>query len=116
MTSPANIVGNNIRQFRERLGLSQQDLAKYLQTSHANVSYYETGERNIPIHVIESLAALFGVDSYDLYEENPMSQQANTAFAFRANELTEHDLSEIASFKTIVRNYVKMKTILDREN
>ena len=41
------IIGQNIQQFRNRLGISQAVLSDYLAISREMLSYYETGTRNI---------------------------------------------------------------------
>ncbi|MGV3600718.1 MAG: helix-turn-helix domain-containing protein [Dyadobacter fermentans] len=115
MSTLNNTIGSNLRQFRERFGLSQEDLAKFLKISHVAVSHYETGKRSVPSEVINKAAGLFGVDGYDFYEENVAQQKNNMAFAFRASELTEHDLEQIAEFRTVVRNYLNMINASKRE-
>ncbi|MCU7497556.1 MAG: helix-turn-helix transcriptional regulator, partial [Ignavibacteria bacterium] len=42
-----NIIGENLRAFREKMGLSQQEVADFLGIQRANISYYETEARNI---------------------------------------------------------------------
>ncbi|UTA66576.1 helix-turn-helix domain-containing protein [Emticicia sp. 21SJ11W-3] len=115
MTTLNSIIGDNIRRFREQFGLSQEKLAEYLSVSHAVISYYETGKRSIPTEVISKVSALFGIDGYDLYEEDSANQQANIAFAFRASYLTDEDVKQIANFREIVRNYLHMKTAMKDE-
>ncbi|WAC11418.1 helix-turn-helix transcriptional regulator [Dyadobacter pollutisoli] len=109
-----HIIGNNIRQFRERLEMSQQELAGFLGVTTPLISYYETGSRSVPTDKIDKLASLFGVDAYDLFEENAAHHTANTAFAFRASELVNSDLEQIAQFRKVVKNYINMKTLLQR--
>lgn len=106
------VIGKNIRGLREKLGLTQQMLAEYLDISREELSYYETGKRNIPSSVVSKAAELFSVDEYDLYVEDETITQANIAFAFRANSICNEDLKEIASFKKIAMNYLKMQKAL----
>lgn len=112
MADVDRIVGSNIRQFRERLSMSQQELADFLGVTSPLVSYYEGGGRSVPMLTIEKLASLFGVDAYDLFEENASLHTANTAFAFRADDLLNTDLEQIAQFRKIVKNYVSMKSLV----
>lgn len=102
-------VGTNIHQFRDRLGSTQSSVAEYLGISRELISYYETGARPVPTDHLQKLADLFGIDAYDLLEADSAQQQANMAFAFRADELTPEDLGSIAAFQRIVNNYLKMK-------
>lgn len=107
-TQPNQIVGRNIRMLREKLGLTQEALAQYLNISRELISYYETGSRTITTEQLGKLANLFFLDEYEFYEENLQQAQANMAFAFRADTLSAHDLESVARFKKVVRNYLNM--------
>lgn len=109
------IIGKNIKTLREKMGLTQDALAGYLETSREQISYYENGQRNIPSVQLTELANLFCMDEYDFYEEDLTNRSINIAFAFRADELEPQDLKSIAQFKKIVRNYINMKNVMDNE-
>jgi len=106
------ILANNIKEFRNRLGLTQDQLAEYLGVSRVEMNYYENGKRDTPKEIIPKLADLFGVDEFDLYEEDDAVNNLNIAFAFRANEISSEDLNVIAGFKKIALNYLKIKKVL----
>ncbi|MGJ5642813.1 helix-turn-helix domain-containing protein [Formosa sp. S-31] len=106
------IIGQNIKLLREKLGLTQDDVANYLDLSRMQISRYEKGETPVPTPNLTKLASLFSVDEYDFYEENATKVNANLAFAFRADELSSDDLKTIASFKKIAMNYLRMKDAL----
>ncbi len=112
---PNSTVGQNIKLFRDKLGLTQDALAQYLQTTREQISYYETGARSITTTHLNSLANLFCVNEYDFYEEDAEKRNVNISFAFRADELKPEDLKSIAQFKKIVRNYLNMKQALVNE-
>ena len=110
------IIGNNIKLLRDRIGLSQDDLAEYLGLSNKmKISRYENGTVSVPTNQMTKLADLFGVDEYDFYEEDENNIKLNVAFAFRANELQASDIETIASFKKLAMNYLKMKKALVNE-
>lgn len=109
------IIGNNIKQLREKLELSQAAFAGYLGISREEVSYYENGHRPMPSALIAKAAELFCVDEYDLFEQNPEFQTMNIALAFRADQILPEDLPNIAAFQKIVRNYINMKQKLANE-
>lgn len=48
-----------LRSLREDNDLSQAELAKYLNVSQRTYSYYETGDRNIPVEILAKLAKLY---------------------------------------------------------
>jgi len=102
------IVGQNIKSYREKLVLKQEDLADYLGVDRVNISYWENGNRSIPIHYLTKLADLFMIDLADLLEEDAEQKTAGVALAFRADSLSADDLRTIASFKRIVKNYLRM--------
>jgi len=110
------IIGKNIKLLRDKIGLSQEDLAEYLGLSNKmQVSRYEKGTTPVPTNHMTKLADLFGVDEYDFYEEDEDNIKLNVAFAFRANELQVSDMEIIASFKKLAMNYLKMKKTLANE-
>ena len=110
------IIGRNIKFFREKLGLNQDDLAGYLAISREEVSYIENARRPISTIIISKAANLFGIEEYDLYEEDSETIAANVAFAFRADFLLANDIQNIADFRKIVLNYLKMKKTIDDES
>lgn len=108
--NPSNHIGQNILQYRELLGLSQQQIGDYLSVTRELVSLIETGKREISLSNLNKLADLFGVELEDLLEEEKQMVETKLAFAFRSDE-TEEDLSQIADFKKIVLNYLKMDSL-----
>lgn len=105
------IIGRNIRLYRDQMGMSQDQLAAFLQANRVTVSYYETGEREVPLDTLNKMVDLFGVDLADLLEEDASNVTAHAAFAFRANELEPSALESIAHFRKIVRNYLKISAL-----
>ena len=106
------ILSKNLRDFRIKLGLTQDQMADYLGISREEVSYYETNRRPVSMDLIPKYADLFGIDEYDLYEEETSINNLHIAFAFRANEISTEDLKVVAGFKKIALNYLKMKNVL----
>src|SRR5258706_13235119 len=110
---PHDLISKNLAALRSKRGLSQEELAAYLGISRPLVSYYENGEREIPLPHLEKMSDLYGVEVADLMDDNPAAWQARVAFAFRTDGLTESDLHGIADFQKIVKNYLKLKSIND---
>lgn len=103
--------GELIKAYRERMGLSQEAVASFLGIKRETLSYYENspdGRPDAPLEVLEKLADLFGVDLSDFFEEDTKQLKANLAFAFRAKDLKDSDLNEIARFRKVVKNYLKI--------
>jgi len=103
------IIGLNLKRYRESLGLTQDLLANYLGINREEVSYYENGKRTMPTHLLSMAAKLFGIDEYDLYESDESTNEVKVALAFRADALNADDLHHIADFRKIVLNYLGMK-------
>ncbi|HEX2984465.1 MAG TPA: helix-turn-helix domain-containing protein [Ignavibacteriales bacterium] len=103
------ILGQKIGKIREKLNYTQEDLGKYLGIDRTNLSKYETGERDIPMIHLEKLADLFGVDLYDLM--NNEMDELNISLAYRADNLDPNDLRIIGDFKKIAKNYIKILNI-----
>jgi transcriptional regulator with XRE-family HTH domain len=102
-------IGRNIKIFREAQSLNQEQLAEFLKVKRPMISYYENGEREISMTHLDKLASLFGVDISTLMEENPENIKSDLAFAFRADGMSAADLKEIADFKKVVKNFLRMK-------
>lgn len=48
-----------LRDLREDRDLSQDELAKYLHVSQRTYSYYETGDRSVPVEILAKLARFY---------------------------------------------------------
>ncbi len=104
-------IGNNIREFRTKMGITQEELASYCGIQRTMISYYETGEREVPLLHLDKISEYLNIDLEVFLEENPQNIIPDLALAFRANELSTSDRESIVSFKNIVKNYLKMKKI-----
>ena len=60
---------DKLKGLRERTGLSQEKLAKAIGISEARYQHYEKGRRNMPIELARSMADIFEVNWWELYEE-----------------------------------------------
>jgi len=100
-----------MKSLREKFGYVQESVAVYLGISRELVSMYETGEREIPVEVLEKLSDLFCVDPDAFFADTPQEAIAQVAFAFRKDQLNPADIKEIAAFGKIVKNYLKIKKL-----
>lgn len=107
-------IGKNIKLFREKLQMTQEELASFTGISRELLSYYETGSREIPVTALEKISTWFGIEVADLLEENQDNITLRLAFAFRANELKPNDYEAIGRFQRVVMNYRKMKKLLTK--
>jgi transcriptional regulator with XRE-family HTH domain len=100
-----------MKSLREKFGYVQESVAEYLGISRELVSMYETGDREIPIEVLEKVSNLFCVEPDAFFAETPDEALAQVAFAFRKDEMDASDLEQIAAFGKIVKNYLKIKKL-----
>jgi transcriptional regulator with XRE-family HTH domain len=100
-----------MKSFREKFGYVQEKVAEFLGVSRELVSMYETGEREIPVEVIEKLSSLFCVDPDAFFSKTTEEAMARVAFAFRKDEMDAADMKQIAAFGKIVQNYLKIKDL-----
>jgi transcriptional regulator with XRE-family HTH domain len=105
-------IGKNIRLFRNKLGITQSELADYCVFSREIISYYETGRREVSLLHLEKIADYLNIDLDLFLEEIPSAINPELALSFRANELTASDRYQISHFKKIVKNYLKMKNLI----
>lgn len=74
-----SITGDRIRDFRQRLGLTLDDVAKHLGVGRQAIYKYEQGTvTNIPLENLEKMAALFGTTPGFLagWDEDPPDDPA----------------------------------------
>lgn len=110
------VIGKNIKAFREHLNYTQQEISDYLGISQPAYVKYEKGETVVPLEAMEKLASLYNVEEYDLMEEmeeNDQLFQTSVACAYRKTG-NVGDLSQISQFQKIVKNYIQMCDELEK--
>ena len=87
-------INERIKNFRNRLHLSQEYVANFLGINRATYTQMENGKRKITAEDISRLSELFGVTADALLNENKISRLA-TVFARSFEKLDENDQAEI---------------------
>lgn len=87
-------INERIKNFRNRLHLSQEYVANFLGINRATYTQMENGKRKITAEDISRLSELFGVTADALLNENKISQPS-TVFARSFEKLDENDQAEI---------------------
>ena len=108
------MLGETLKLLREANNYTQEIVSDYLGIKRSTYSNYETGDREAPWAVLEKLANLYGCDQYDLESENQDVLQGVIACAFRIDSMSVEDMKQVAAFKQLVMNYVKMKKLAQR--
>ncbi len=83
-------IGNKIKFHRERLHMTQAELAKRLQTTPQNIYKYENGiVTNIPLSRIEAMATIFGVSPEQLTGWDSAPAPAAEVIPFPVREIDQ---------------------------
>jgi transcriptional regulator with XRE-family HTH domain len=104
-------IGNNIKIFRKKMNLSQEELAACCRIKREVISYYENGKREVPLIHLERIADYMNIDLEIFLEEDVTEIKPDLSLAFRADELSVADRESIMYFKKLVKNFSKMKKI-----
>ena len=100
-------IGSVLKDLRNRMGYSQEQISSYLGISQPAYTRYESGDTVVSQDSLEKLADVYGVEEYDILTCNKPQLQADMAFAFRKNGEVKN-LAQIASFQRLVKNYLDM--------
>lgn len=69
-------VGRNLRAYRERIGMSQEEFAHEVSGFHrTHQSAIERGQKNMSLGALESLARKLEIDPLELLQEPPEAGQ-----------------------------------------
>jgi len=104
-------IGKNLKHFREVNGFTQENAARFLNIERGTLSNYELDTREAPMEILIKLSNLYGVDLSDILEEDEEKVKGAMLCAFRLEGVSCEDMRAIASFKDIVKSYLKMKTL-----
>ena len=63
------IFSNNVRKYRIKQNLSQEELAEKAGVHRTYIGSVERGERNITINVMEKICVALGIPITDLFKE-----------------------------------------------
>ena len=103
-------VGEKFRKLREQSGITQGQMAQYLNVDQSYISRYEKNERQFSVDLLEKVANLFGC-SLDYFTRNDTTY-APMPFALRASCITAEDLEAIAVVNKIALNLRFMENLL----
>ena len=107
-------IGEAIKNLRENIGYSQQNIAAFLQVDQSLVSKIEKGERNISADMLEKLACLFGVTKDSILNNSAVIKPL--IFAFRGSGLTADEMEIIRAINKIALNLEFMNKLLEEKN
>ncbi len=103
-----------LKSLRKESGITQQQLAQYLQVDQTMITKLENGTRNFNLTLIEKICNLFGCSEEYLLGLD--DKYIPLAFSFRANSIQTEDLEGIAEVNKIMMNIRYMNEIMEVEN
>lgn len=98
----AENVGRKLKALRKQTGLSQNNIARFLDVDQSLISMAENGKRALTSDMLEKLAALYGVQLSAFHDE--IIEFKPLSLALRASDITEEDLEAISSINRIALN------------
>ena len=104
-------VGENIKILREKSGLTQANLAIYLNVDQSYISKIEKNERTVTSDILDKLSALFGIEAESFFQD--LIETKQISFALRANEINEDDLEAISAINRIALNLNFMTRLME---
>ena len=104
-------LGEKLQQARKTAGLTQAQIESIIGLNQTQLSYYETGKREISITMLEKLALLYGT-TLEYFMSNRVDSSQDFQIAFRAQELALEDIETVNWAKSFLNNLYKMKSLM----
>ncbi|VVD26532.1 helix-turn-helix domain-containing protein [Paraburkholderia dioscoreae] len=103
-------LGRRLKEAREYVGLSQEEVAFALSVSRPAVGHIESGTRKVEALELNKLSELYGRTVDYLLTGNAPSGDTRVAFLARATKgMSDSDMDELARFAAFLRNSPKAK-------
>lgn len=109
----SELTGHRFGELRNKSGLTQSQIAEYLNVDQSYISKCETNERQFSVDLLEKAAALFGCSIKCFTDES--SKFSPIPIALRAKSITTEDLETIAAINKIALNLRFMEGLLEGE-
>lgn len=107
------LIAQNLKKFREASGCTQEIVADLLGIGRSAYSNYELGVREMPLNYLEKVADFFGCELSAMFNEQATEEDLIIC-AFRIDDISAEDAEQIAQFKGLVKDYLKMQKILNK--
>ena len=105
MKDRKQVLGEKLAELRNKCGLSQENVAEYLNVDQSYVSKIEKGERSIDSVSLEALADLYLIPVSDLLNG---SENSRFNVSFRKDKYSHDDMVNLAAVNRIALNQKQM--------
>jgi len=103
-------LGRRLREAREYVGLSQEEVAFALLVSRPAIGHIESGTRKVEAFELNKLSELYGRTVDYLLTGNAPADETRVAFLARATKgMSDRDMDELARFAAFLKNSPKSK-------
>lgn len=99
--------GNILKKIRQENNMTQDELAKKIDTSRSNIANYENGKNMPSIDILEKIASLFNCTTdYLLGKTDIRNIEEDFRFAYHKETegLSEDEIKEALEFYKLVKN------------
>lgn len=100
-------LGSNIKKARNKIGLTQKELAQQLGLAEITIRQYETDKRQPKLDFLDKIADALGVDVWDLYNNYSLPAKEVSAIHKAAENITDERKAEIEEKR--LNNLMKRK-------
>jgi transcriptional regulator with XRE-family HTH domain len=109
--STLQIIGQRLRQAREVVGYTQEEVSKKLGITKDELSLFESGKRNPPLSLLRKLAQLYGVFVSYFYGIDKPEGTAFTLLLHKAKEfsLPPETISQVQRFIFLCKEIVQLR-------
>lgn len=97
-------LAENIRLYRTRSKLNQEELASLLGKSKNVVSNWERGDNKPDADTIEKMCEIFKIEPNLLYGWEASSRPHTIAAHFEGDDFTEEEMDDIMAYAEFVKN------------
>ena len=99
-------IGQNIKKYRKKKGLTQKQLAEKIGTTDSAITRYESNSREPSIETITKIAEALGIPVSKLIEDDILTLGQNIKKYRKQKGLTQSELAEMIDLKSItIRKY-----------
>lgn len=101
MTEKLKYISNNLRAYRNKMGYTQEDMAKLLEVSRKTYCDYEVNPIKLKVSVLQQIADVLSCNLSDFFENSKVTNSNIMSSQTLYEELEEYDNEEINQDKEV---------------